>query len=81
MNFEEVCCFMQKEKRKIVAPSQILGDIKSKNDLFSMLADLVKFYEGGLSYEYAKSMSIDEAVHLNREARRINKEIKAKNAI
>lgn len=30
MNFEEVCCFMQKEKRKIVIPSQILGDIKSK---------------------------------------------------
>jgi len=30
VNFEEVCCFMQKEKRKIVVPSQVLGDIKSK---------------------------------------------------
>jgi hypothetical protein len=41
-----------------------------------MICDMVKFYEGGLSYEYAKSMPLSELLDLRNEAVRINQKIK-----
>lgn len=40
-----------------------------------LLANLVKFYEGGLDYCTAKRLSFYELNMLNSEANRINKEI------
>jgi hypothetical protein len=45
-----------------------------------MIADLVKFFEGGLDYKYAKStLPVSEFIVLQKEADKINKEIENKN--
>jgi len=42
----EACYFMQKEKRKIVVPSQVLGDIKSKRAGSGTFVENDKIYSG-----------------------------------
>ena len=42
-----------------------------------MICDLVKFYEGGVSYQDAKKMPFSELVLLQQEANRINKAIES----
>ena len=40
----------------------------------------MKFYEGGLDYQYAKSLPIFELVELKKAAHKINAEITRKNS-
>jgi len=45
-------------------------------DWFFLIADMVKFYEGGLSFQYAKALPLSELMNMKRAAHKINEEIR-----
>lgn len=51
-----------------------IGRVNEKK-WFSIICDTVKFYEGGLSYEYAIKMPLSELLAMQEEAVKINREI------
>lgn len=47
----------------------------TRDKWFRIICDLMKFYEGGLSYEYAIKMPLSELLAMQGEAVKINREI------
>lgn len=58
-----------------MALSVLNGGGESRGDWEYLIANLLKFYQGGLSYQDCMSMSFHSLIRFNRYAQKINAEI------